>query len=354
MKTVDLRQRLNVIVLSIFLLLSVCLSGCVNIWAPLEQRAEWKFAVISDTQGDSRKDDNNSCINDRVVRAIAEDIVRENPDFVLVAGDLVNGWIKNGGTAYAVQYANWKEAMNPVYHSGIKVYPIRGNHDDGPERLALPPLPAHLEPPPGARAVLKQAFLDAFPEPYIPTNGPAGEERLTYSFTHKNAFVVGLDQYSGCQHKINQAWLDRQLPVKRKLHVFVFGHEPAFELKHKDNLSFFPQDRDLFWDSIGEVGARIYFCGHDHFYDRAMIKDRAGNEIRQIIAGTGGGRLRTFSGMYKDNQRIKGEYHNGEYHGYVVVTVAGQKATVVWKALMDQRMDAWQLLDTFTYSVSAK
>lgn len=313
----------------------------------------WKFAVISDTQDDNKEKNNKSCINDTVLRAIAEDVAREKPDFVLVAGDLVNGWFRNSGTGYATQYQNWKDAMEPVYHAGIRVYPIRGNHDSGPERLALPPLPPHLEPPPDAPILLRKAFLNAFPESYIPQNGPVEEEGLSYSFTHKNAFIVGLDQFTGGQHKINQDWLDGQLAGNGKPHVFVYGHEPAFETGHPDNLSFYPKERDLFWDSIGKAGARIYFCGHDHFYNRALIPDHSGNPIRQIIAGTGGAPLKTWSGAYKENNRVKGEFHNGDHHGYVLVTIGGPKVTVTWKALVNSgTMNAWQTIDIFTYSIS--
>ncbi len=214
-----------------------------------ETIASWKFAVISDTQGDNTPQKNKSCINDAVVRAMAADIVREKPDLLIVAGDLVNGWFKNGGTDYARQYANWKEAMGPVYRAGIEVYPIRGNHDSGPERLALPPLPSFLEPPPDTPILLKKTFRNAFSELYIPKNGPVDEEGLPYSFPHKNALFVGLDQYTGGQHRINQAWLDKQLAGNNRPHVFIYGHEPAFETDHKDSLAFYPHERDLFWAS---------------------------------------------------------------------------------------------------------
>ena len=314
--------------------------------------ASWKYAVISDTQDNNKEKPDKTCLKDRVVRAISEDIVREKPDFVIVTGDLVNGWFRNSGTDYATQYDNWKKTMAPVYQAGIRVYPIRGNHDSGPERLALPPLPSHLEPPPDTPVVLKKAFQTAFTESYIPHNGPVEEEGLTYSFVHKNAFIVGLDQYTGGEHKVNQAWLDRTLSGKRLPHIFIFGHEPAFGAGHPDNLAFFPQERDLFWNSLGKARARIYFCGHDHFYNRALIPDQASHPIRQIIAGTGGGPLKPWSGVYKDSDRVKGEYHNGDYHGYLLVTVDGPQVTVAWKALVNQgAMNTWQTLDTFIYSI---
>jgi 3',5'-cyclic AMP phosphodiesterase CpdA len=320
-----------------------------------ESHAPWIFAVISDTQDDNSKKTNKTCINDAVVKAIADDIAREKPDIVIVAGDLVNGWFRNWGTDYNTQYTNWKKAMKPVYQAGIPVYPIRGNHDSGPELLVLSPLPAHLEPPADTPILLEESFRKHFSESYIPQNGPVGEEGLSYSFVHKNAFFIGLDQYTSGQHKINQEWLDRQLAGNRKPHIFIYGHEPAFETDHRDNLSFYQKNRDNFWNAIGSAGARIYFCGHDHFYNRTLVHDDTGNPIRQIILGTGGGVLRKWSGLYKDEKRVQGEYHNGNHHGYVLVTVERTTVTVVWKALVEpETSDAWRILDKFTYSIPAK
>ena len=353
--------------------LSLVGASCTRTTVPATSSiSSWKFAVVSDTQGNKKASKGDSCINDAVVHAIAGDLVREKPDLVLVSGDLVNGWIKNGGTSYTRQYQNWKKAMAPVYDSGIRVYPIRGNHDSGPERLVLPPLPARLEPPPGALDALKAAFLSTFNEPYIPQNGPhdeqidgqidgqgdkqvegeADERGLTYSFSHKNAFFVGLDQYSSCQHQVNQAWLDRQLQGNTLPHLFIYGHEPAFEMHHKDNLSCFPALRDQFWDSIGNAGAIIYFCGHDHFYNRALIPDSAGHPLRQIIVSPGGGRMRTWSGTYREADRMTREYHNEKFHGYMLASVENSCVTVRWKALTNPKdAKSFQVLDTFSYCV---
>lgn len=319
--------------------------------APKADAGAWRFAVISDTQGDNKDVAGKSGLNDAVIKPLAEAIAAEKIDFLLVSGDLASGWFKNGGTGYETQYANWREAMRPVYEAGIRVYPVRGNHDDGPERIVLPPLKPELEPPPGSQARMKQAFLAAFPEAYIPGDGPAGEVRLTYSFVHKNAFVVGLDQYANGQHKVNQDWLDRKLRGASGRHVFVYGHEPAFETNHKDNLACFPEARDRFWDSLGAVGARAYFCGHDHFFNRALVRDRAGREIRQIIAGTGGGPLKAWAGAYAD-KRVVGEFHDEKHHGYLLVTVDGLRATIEWKAMIeDGGTAAWKTLDAFRYSL---
>lgn len=347
-----LEKRFDVLAALLFSLLFLCTSCAHRETISQQPLSSWKFAVISDTQDDNSRKTNKTCINDAVLTAIAEDIAREKPDLVIVSGDLVNGWFRNWETDYDTQYANWKRTMAPVYEAGIRVYPIRGNHDSGPERLALPPLPAHLEPSADTPALLRESFRRHFSETYIPQNGPFGEKGLTYSFVHKNAFFVGLDQYAATQHKVHQAWLDGQLAENIQPHVFVYGHEPAFGAAHRDNLGFFREARDSFWNAIGAAGARIYFCGHDHFYNRALILDDSGNAIRQIIAGTGGGVLRKWSGIYQEGERVRNEVHHESYHGYVLVTIDNMKATVIWKALTAKNAaEPWEIMDIFSYSL---
>lgn len=345
------KQNIRVLTLLI-LLLFLFFTSCTCLAASLERySSSWKFAVVSDTQGNN-KNINKTCINDAVLQAIAGDIAREKPDLVVIAGDLVNGWFRNGGIDYDTQYKNWKIAMRSVYHAGIPVYPIRGNHDSGPERLILKPLPAHLEPPADTPLILKESFRRSFAEPFIPENGPVKEVRLTYSFVHKNAFFICMDQFTEGQHKVNQGWLEKQLAGNQSRHIFIFGHEPAFGADHVDNLGFYPKDRDAFWNAVGRAGGRTYFCGHDHFYNRSLILDDEGHQIYQIITGTGGGILRKWSGNYQDGKRVKGEYHNSDHHGYILVTVEDKNVTIIWKALMTPGpMNAWKYLDTFTYSI---
>lgn len=347
----ELKQKtFFVLLLLLFLVLG---SGCLQALGSQEIPALWKLAVVSDTQGENREIAGNLGVNESVVRAIAGDIATERPDLVLVAGDLVNGWLRTGGTSYASQYANWKKAMEPVYRMKIPIFPVRGNHDVGPERIVLPPLPAHLEPPPGSATQLEKAFKDAFLEPHIPRNGPTGEVGLSYSFFHKNTFIVALDLCGSSQHKVNQEWLERELVAHKSVHVFVYGHEPAFEVRHRDCLAFFRRERDAFWDALGRAGGRIYFCGHDHLYNRAVIIDRAGNQIRQIVAGTGGGHLAPWSGKYGEDDRVRGEYNNSGHHGYVLITINGPQVTVQWKALVyrQEGHSIWQILDSFSYTM---
>src|SRR5665647_3573953 len=83
----------------------------------------WKFAVLCDTRGDSDWGNaRKSGLNEAVVASAATDIVKEGASFVIVPGDLVNGY-NYILTPYAKQFASWRAAMAPVYNAGIKVYP---------------------------------------------------------------------------------------------------------------------------------------------------------------------------------------------------------------------------------------
>lgn len=83
---------------------------------------------------------------------------------VIFPGDMVNGWFYIS-TPYADQFATWRKAMAPVYDAGITVYPVRGNHENGP---STPPY--YFRWPPGSGpeptilpdAGLMTASLDAF------------------------------------------------------------------------------------------------------------------------------------------------------------------------------------------------
>jgi 3',5'-cyclic AMP phosphodiesterase CpdA len=276
----------------------------------------WRFAVLSDTHVGS-----NGIFLKRLTH-LAESLARERIDVLLVTGDLVLD-----GTRFDKRLDAWREALQPVYDAGVKVLPIRGNHDDSDRP-----------------DIWRRHFS------YLPQNGPAGQQGLTYALAHKNALFIGLDQYVN-RHRIQQPWLDSVLAANHQPHVFVFGHEPAFSSRHQNTLAKFPAARDTFWNSLGAAGVRMYFCGHDHFFGRADVPDARGNLIQQVISGTGSAGVRGFS-RYED-KRATALVHEDSDRGYIIVEVDGGAATVQWKALQDSRKRPQVFLarDTFRYTV---
>ncbi len=280
----------------------------------------WRFAVF----GDSRGNDNG--VNTAALSSIVNAIVDEDPEFVLFPGDLVNG----GNIASELQ--TWLDTMRPIYDAGIGVYPCRGNHDTN-----------------GNPGPWNEIFKDEYA---LPDNGPSNERNLTYSFSHKNAFFVSLDVYVNW-HRVNQEWLDTQFAENTEPHVFVFTHAPAFAAHHSDCLDDYASSRNAFWSSLKDVGARTYFCGHDHFYDHALVDDNDGdpdNNIHQFIVGTAGAPFYNFDGNYNginSGMTITQQHFSREY-GYVIVEVDGLDVELTW---MEKSGGSYVPKDTFSYTV---
>ena len=268
--------------------------------AHLSHAQSWKFLVYGDSRGNST----SSQVNTNILAEIAAATTSEAPAFVLVPGDLV--W--SGSPA---AFALWTNIMGPVYRAGIGVYPVMGNHDDDDV----------------------SAYVSVFGSS-IPDNGPAGEINRTYCLVYTNALIVGLDGYVTVG-RINQAWLNGVLASNYMPHVFAFAHQPAFKVNHTDTLDDYPADRDLFWQSLSNSGARAYFCGHDHFYDHARLDDGDGNtnnDVHQFIVGTAGAPL-TADGSYNGNNTVwtpVRSLHEQQY-GYMVVEINGLDVTYTWK-----------------------
>ena len=292
----------------------------------------WKFIVTCDSRGYTNG------INQTILSELVNEILSQDVDFLLFPGDLVTGYTSIGPAGFEAQLREWVRITEPIYNAGIGVYVSRGNHEvmDIWGYSIRPDINPYDN---NATRWLNVFGNDLYPEQKLPDNGPAAEKYMTYAVTHKNAFIVSLDQYAGINHeevhKINQKWLNAQLAANTKPHIFIIGHEPAFRALHSDCLDNRPVERDAFWESLRNAGGRTYFTGHDHFYDHARIDDGDGdpdNDIHQLIIATAGAPLYTWSGPYNgDNSYYTVEqlYH-AENYGYVLVEVDDFNVTLTW------------------------
>ena len=317
----------------------------------------WKFIVTCDSRGSTNG------IQQTVLSELVTEILSRGVDFVLFPGDLVSGYRSIGPAGFEAELRAWIDMMNPVYNAGIGVYVSRGNHEIMDVwgyyiRPDIDPEDNH------ATRWLNVFGSDLYPEQMLPDNGPASEKYMTYAVTHKNAFIVSLDQYAGINHDtvhtVNQQWLDAQLAANTKPHIFIAGHEAAFRALHADCLDNMPAERDAFWASIRNAGGRTYFAGHDHFYNHALLDDGDGNpdnDIHQYIIGTGGARPYAWSPPYSgDNSfyTVEQLYH-AENYGYVLVEVDGFNVTLTWmgRHTLDLGIPGiYQPGDVWSYTVS--
>jgi predicted phosphodiesterase len=294
-------------------------TGLLGINFSLSQ-TNWRFAVVGDTHVGS---------SDTIAEMIPY-MLNDSLDFVVVAGDLVEGGLATPGTQLSLELEEWKTIFSPIYNAGIPVFGIRGNHEDDANNDIN---------------VWNNSFSGSYA---FPQNGPIGETNLTYSFTHKNAKMILLDEYKNI-HQVNQNWLDQELNNNSSRHVFVFGHEAAFKVFHADCLDDSVTARNTFWNSMKSAGVKVYFCGHDHFLDAALVDDGDGNtqnDIYQYLVGTGGGWLMSqYSNYNGDNGpfSLNRVFHEMEY-GYSIVEINGDSytdcdVTIRWKKRITNPID---------------
>jgi 3',5'-cyclic AMP phosphodiesterase CpdA len=246
------RQRARFLYLALFLFIFFAL--CAQ-----SAFADFKFAVIGDTQGN-----NEDGINFKVSGKLMEIIKSEKVDFILVSGDMVTG--SNRSSKHIKQLKKWKSFID-AYE--ISAYCVAGNH-----------------------VIQSETSEDIFRSIFeLPDNGPEDFKELVYSFDYQNAHFVAVhtEEY-GNFHNIGEEqfrWLCEDLGKIKNRAIFVFGHDPAYPRKHiNDSLDRFPARRDEMWSLFKEKRVKVYFCGHDHLYDRSL---RDG--VYQIITGGGGGHL---------------------------------------------------------------
>ncbi|ACM21599.1 metallophosphoesterase, putative [Geotalea daltonii FRC-32] len=314
--------------------------------------APWKFAVLCDNRS-------NPCVpgggvqgvNVEVLGKMAAEVAAEKVDVVLVPGDIALG---NGYTCTPPtpppnpadqQYQLWRQTMKPVYDSGAKVLPVRGNHEMDKDAVLSDWSSCRKRVP--IESKLLDAYRSVFNDPYLKKISPDSQKGLTYALPHKNALFIGFDQITD-QFQVDQKWFDRVLAKNKREHLFVFGHYPAFAVKHKDCLACYGAARDRFWNAIGNAGGRLYFCGHDHFYDRAIIPDAKGRLLQQVLVGNGGAPFASTTAPYAD-PRVEPAEHIENAYGYMVVTVDGDSVSAKLKVL-DLPSGTWRNADAFCYA----
>ena len=295
-------------------------------------------------------------INQAINKEICKAVIDEQAKIMLWTGDIVNvsegagskpddktRFLKNGLNA-------WRKIMQPLYDKHVTVLPVRGNYDvEWHERKDRTPNEIA-----GATAVWREVF------PELPDNGPDCEKKLSYYYATDSVLFIGLDQYENRRHMVHQSWLDEQvLTAKNKRpFIFAYGHEPAFVpgslMKTVECLAAYPHRRDQMWESLSNAGARVYFCGHDHFYDHMKVQrgtTPSGPEMHQLTAGTAGAPLYPHLLYPKDEDwKLERVNHCDFLYGYILVAIDGNTATIVFKGRNPDGQ--YEAKDSFTYTVN--
>jgi len=220
-----------------------------------------------------------------------DSVKAENPDFVLVPGDMVMGrWDRGDSsvTYYAdIYYPHWKARMEA---HGLGFYVAVGDHELGdnpwrPDKAALVP-------------EFKRAFQKHF---NIPGNGPANMLGTTYYFTHKNCLFISVDVFEpdsteGYAAKVSGKqirWLENVFEKHKDIrHKVVMGHVPVITPVRKltsSCITLREGKNSDFWKTLKRYDADLYLCGEVH-----DVTSHADSSIVQVAHG----------GLFGYNERV--------------------------------------------------
>ena len=208
------------------------------------------------------------------------------PSWICFAGDEVMGMTKDY-VALREQWRYWQDHEMAWLDSGAcPVYHVPSNHT------------AYDVP---SEAVWKQA------NPDVPSNGPPGQEGLSYYIRRGNLLVVFMDtSFSGLggNGHVEHEWLDSVLTSnKDALYKMVVGHYPAHAVNGYDEYPrwrIVPDQADAFWKALVRHKVLAYLCSHVIAFDV-----QAHDGVLQIT--TGGAGTRAGPGGFMPGQT---EYHH--------------------------------------------
>ena len=204
---------------------------------------------------------------------ILNSVKRENPEFVIVAGDIVMGhWdSKLGNDADSIKkysdryYSNWINRMND---HNLKFYTSLGDHDIGDDAW-------RDEKKFKAVGLYRKAFSDYLK---MPQNGPDNMKGTAFWWRHKNVLFISVDVFeegkselgfikigvTGAQLQWVQAVLDSNSDVD---HRILIGHVPILGPVRQwssSGLNIKEGRESDFWQLMKKNGVDAYLCGEVH------------------------------------------------------------------------------------------
>ena len=191
----------------------------------------------------------------------------EQPDFLLVAGDLVMGhWFTEGDVKkYAARYYRaWIERLG---HYELPFYVAIGDHELGDN------------PWPDWKTAMVPAYKQEFRRHLrMPENGPEHMLGTAFWWRHKGVLFVAVDVFEKAQGKQGGItaqvtgeqleWLDRVLQENGTAdHVVVMGHTPVLgpvRAWSSSRLMLRGSRESDFWQTLKRHGVDLYLCGEVH------------------------------------------------------------------------------------------
>ena len=205
---------------------------------------------------------------------IAQNILAENPAFVIHTGDVVYNPGGAPGTnidLYQRNYFNYYCATMSL----APFFPTPGNHDFGP--TLTPYLSIHSLPG---------------------DSTPATDLGRYYSYDWGNVHFVSLDAHASLDDAVNGdglmlQWLDSDLQSTKQFWRVVYFHYPPFAAGPNMNEPHSALIRQYVVPTLEKYGVQVVLSGHEHSYQRSQPMRNsnfvATNSGTNYIASGGGG-----------------------------------------------------------------
>jgi hypothetical protein len=220
---------------------------------------------------------------------ILNSIKKENPEFVMVAGDLVMGHWDNklGNDADTVKkysqryYSNWIQRMND---HNLKFYTSVGDHDIGDDAWRDAKKFKSVE-------LYRKAFSDNLK---MPQNGPDNRKGTAFWWRYNNVLFISVDVFEDGQSELGfikigvtgdqLKWVETVLNSNPDVdHRILAGHVPVLGPVRQwssSGLNISEGRESDFWQLMKKYRVDAYLCGEVH---AITCKERDG--IMQVAHG---------------------------------------------------------------------
>lgn len=277
-------------------------------------------ADIGDVSALTTAVNSTNAAHEAAIDAVLSAMASEQPDFVLVAGDLVNGhWYADAAgvqvfgpvntleekkaaitKAANLYYSQWKKRFAD---RNLAVYAAVGDHDVGDNNWPANQDKAFLVPH-YKQEWAKQFTLDANGNPRFALRPvETAYEHTAYAVRHKNVLIVTTDVFRQDDPTVTidsktgsvrtevageqLAWLDSVLAAAAEDpqidHVIVQGHVPVLvpvRQRNSSGLTMPGAGASQFWQTLAKHKVDLYFAGEVHDMSAANFEG-----VEQVVHG---------------------------------------------------------------------
>ena len=243
--------------------------------------------------------------------AVANAVLKESPDMILFAGDMVN----RGMIDYTWDISFL--GMAPELFSSIPFYAVRGNHEDYSSGWG------------------RGLDCPIFTKLFITPNGKSNWQQKI-----GNTLFVGIDgKRDWTTNSPDYRWLESILSKKDSTFSFVITHFPPSGVAPEEQKEFFPHESKMaakyLLPLMEKYKVTAMLCGHQHTYERFSWSEN----VDVIVNGGAGGRFTIFDWKKgKENPSLR--KFVPKQRQYVILDINEKKIVMTAKNIKGEVIDS--------------